>query len=215
MLKPKNNKIKGVTVPNYSDDSVKIESGSIIIDNKWVSYKGTLFRLSSYINTVIKGSRTRFFKDRNFAVYLLIGIDVNEGITVIEGTHVPFTTMQAVPRPVGFTIAPLVGVIAIQDGSSDLVYGYKPLENENIQFFSGSGNIIKKNLKGAQGEPSTTYGETGIVGETGIPGIVGETGFIGVTGLVGPVIPGNQGVTGFPGMTGISWDIDIPFEDFF
>lgn len=215
MLKSRNNKIRAGSNPNFSKDSIRINAGSIILDNKWINYKGTVFRVEDYINSAVVGSRTRFFKNRGFAVYLLIGIDAEEGVKVIEGNHVKFSTIDAVPPPTEFNIAPLLGLVLVQDGTSDLNLGYKPLKDEYIRFFSGSGNIITKNLKGPTGDESTAHGATGLIGETGIIGYAGETGPRGLTGVKGMSVPGIQGHTGAPGMTGISWDIDIPFEEFF
>jgi hypothetical protein len=212
MLKSKSEKVSAEALPVLSNDSIRINAGSFIINNTWISFNGAVFKVRDYIASVVVGNRTRFFKDRNYAVYLLICIDPNEGIIVVEGKHVLFTSIQAVPAPETFTALPLIGLILIQDNTLDLSYGFKPLSNENILFFSGSGNILDRNLKGILGNNSTVCGETGHYGETGIRNFKGETGFIGITGYPGykPIAP--SGERGLIGMTGINWDINIPFE---
>jgi hypothetical protein len=103
----------------------------------------------------------------------------------------------------------------VQDGSDDLNFGYIPLNDDNVLFFSGLGNIIEKNLQGLTGSDSVQIGMTGIGGMTGsvgTTGLVGYTGYIGVTGVTPPA---QQGSTGVQGMTGINWDIHIPFVEFF
>jgi len=212
MLKPKSEKVSAGTVPILSNDSVRINAGSFIIDNTWVSFAGTIFKVKDYISSVVVGNRTRFFKDRNYAVYLLVCLDLNEGIMVIEGKHILFTTLQAVPTPESFTALPLIGLILIQDGTRDLVLGFKPIKNENLIYFSATGNIIDKDLKGVVGEDSIIHGETGWRGETGINGYQGTTGRQGPTGYIGPTIGLIRGDTGLRGMTGINWDIYVPFE---
>jgi len=215
MLKSNEDKIKAGVAPNFSDDSVRIQAGSFVLDNKWINFNGTLFKVRDYITSVLRGSRTRFFKDRNYAVYLLIGIDPVQGIRAIEGRHVLFTTLQAVPAPETYDFLPLIGLVLVQNGTRDLNYGYMPLKNENVIFLSGYGNIIDKNLKGDVGDDSVIYGETGLIGHTGLEGLTGQDGFWGATGYVGhtPIPP--RGYTGLGGMTGINWDIYIPFEEFF
>ena len=212
MLKPKSEKVSAGAVPTLSKDSVRINAGSFIIDNTWISFTGTIFKVKDYISSVVVGSRTRFFKDRNYAVYLLVCLDLNEGVTVIEGKHVLFTTLKAVPAPESFSALPLIGLILIQDGTRDLVYGFKPVKDENLIYFSATGNIIDKDVKGVVGEDSTTYGETGRRGETGIVGYRGITGRQGLTGYIGPTIGLVRGDTGLRGMTGINWDIYVPFD---
>lgn len=213
-MKQKNTKISAQTVPNFSDDSIRISARSFVVDNKWVNFKGSIFKLQDYIDSVVRGSRTRFFKDRNYAVYLLIGLDLVDGVQVIEGTHVKFTTLTAVPPPQNYTVMPLAGLIVIQNGTSDLVSGYKPLKNENIVLYSGYGNIIDRNIKGDTGDDSTTLGETGIYGFSGIDGTQGITGYQGLTGNQGPVSDSLRGYSGLQGATGINWDIHIPFDEF-
>ena len=182
MLKSRDNNVRANAIPNYSDDTVRIEAGSIILDNNWISYKGIIFVLSDYIKSAVVGSRTRFFIDRNYAVYLLLGIDIDSGFKVVEGPQVKFNSLQSVPIPQNFSIAPLIGLVVIQDGTNDLNLGYVPLKDENIQFFNGMGNIIQKNIKGETGADSQIYGETGIIGSAGLPGLRGLTGVVGITG---------------------------------
>jgi len=215
MLQSNSDKIKASTVPNFSDDSVRIKAGSFVYDNKWINFSGTVFKVRDYITSVLVGTRTRFFKDRNYAVYLLIGLDPTQGIRVIEGQHVPFSTLQGVPPPDSYDFLPLVGVISIQDGTRDLNFGYLPLKNENIILFSGYGNILDKDLKGVQGDANYTYGETGLVGGTGLKGSTGNQGILGVTGQRGHTPTPQRGYTGIVGMTGISWNIHVPFEEFY
>jgi len=215
MLRSNEDKIKTGVVPNFSDDSVRIQAGSFVYDNKWINFNGYVFVASNYITSVLVGSRTRFFKDRNYAVYLLVGIDPVQGLRVAEGTHVLFTTLQAVPPPVSYDFLPLIGVILIQDGTKDLNYGYIPLKNENIQPLSGFGNILDKNIKGDVGDGSVAYGETGFVGYTGLMGYTGLEGYTGAAGYTGPTPTPLVGETGIGGMTGINWGIHIPFEIFY
>jgi len=215
MLKPNEDKIQANTAPNYSDDSVRIKAGSFIIDNKWINFNGTVYKVSDYIKSVVVGSRTRFFRDRGYAVYLLVGIDPINGVSTVEGEHVPFTTIKSVPPPDTFSFLPLVGIVLIQDGTRDLNYGFIPLKSDNIQFFSGYGNIIDKDIKGSRGETSEVYGSTGIYGSTGLVGETGIRGRTGITGAIGPLTDPPRGVTGLGGITGISWGINIPFIQFF
>lgn len=215
MLKSKNDQISAKTTPNFSDDSVRIDSGSVVFDNKWINFDGIVFKLRDYIRSVVVSPRTRFFKDRGYAVYLLVGLDINAGFKTIEGEHVKFSTIQSVPPPSTFNIIPLVGIVVIQDGSSDLNYGYKPLKQENIIFYSGSGNVIDKDQKGEQGIECDVFGVTGVFGLTGLFGLTGIQGVTGITGLVGPTPAALRGVTGLPGATGINWEIHVPFQEFF
>jgi len=212
MLKPKSEKISAGAVPILSDDAVRINAGSFIIDNAWVSFSGTMFKIRDYIASVVVGNRFRFFKDRNYAVYLLICLDPNNGITVVEGRHVKFTTLSAVPPPESFSFLPLIGVVLIQDGTRDIIYGFKPINDENIIYFSGTGNIVDRNQKGISGDDSIITGETGMIGITGLRGFRGTSGYEGVTGYPGPTVGTRAGMTGLIGMTGINWDIYMPFE---
>lgn len=214
-MKTNEDKIRATTSPNFSDDSVIIKAGSFVYDNKWINFNGSIYKVSDYINSVLVGNRTRFFKDRSYAVYLLVGLNPVLGVVTAEGKHVLFTTLQAVPPPDSYNFLPLVGIVLTQDGTRDLNFGYLPLKNENIVFFSGYGNIIDKDLQGIQGDASTVYGETGIYGVTGFVGDTGNAGDSGATGYVGPLSSAPRGDTGVGGMTGISWSINIPFQNFF
>ncbi len=212
MLKPKSEKVTAGSIPSLSDDAIRINADSFIINNAWVSFSGTVFKIRDYISSVVVGNRTRFFKDRDYAVYLLICLDPNNGITVVEGTHVRFTTLSAVPPPASYSHLPLIGLILIQDGTRDVINGFKPVKNENIIYFSGVGNIDDRNLKGVTGANSHISGDTGMTGHTGLRGMMGITGVVGITGMTGPVVDPQKGHTGLRGMTGINWDIYVPFE---
>jgi hypothetical protein len=214
MLKSNEDKIKSSTAPNFSEDSVRIQAGSFVYDNKWINFSGTVFRVTDYITSVVRGSRTRFFKDRNYAVYLLIGVDPIKGLRVAEGRHVPYTTLQAVPIPTSYDFLPLVGVVLVQNGTQDLNYGYSPIKDRNIQSLSGYGNVVDKDLKGDVGDDSLVYGDTGLIGATGLEGVTGLSGTDGATGYRGITLDPLQGATGLGGMTGINWGIHIPFEEF-
>jgi hypothetical protein len=215
MMKSNEDKIKAGVTPNFSDDSVRIQAGSFVFDNKWINFNGAVLKVTDYITTVLRGSRTRFFKDRSYAVFLLVGLDPVQGLKIAEGRHVLFTTLQAVPVPESYDFLPLVGVVVVQDGTRDLNYGYLPLKNDNIVALSGYGNIIDKNLKGDPGEDSTVHGETGLIGHTGLQGLTGLQGALGVTGYQSPALAPQRGETGLMGMTGINWDIHVPFLEFF
>lgn len=212
MLKPKSDKISAGSVPVYSNDSIRINAGSFVIDNVWISFKGAVLKIKDYISEIVVGERTRFFKDRNYAVYLLICLDLNEGIKIVEGKHVKFTTLKAVPPPESFTSLPLIGLILIQDGTRDLINGFKPITNESIIYFSGTGNVLDKDLKGVPGNDSTVSGETGFIGYTGINGLTGNIGLTGNQGETGIIPFAPVGEMGFKGMTGINWDVHIPFD---
>lgn len=212
MLKPKSDKISACSIPTYSDDSIRIKAGSFVIDNIWISFNGVIIKIKNYISEIVVGERTRFFKDRNYAVYLLICLDINEGIKIIEGKHVKFTTLKAVPPPESFNSLPLIGLILIQDGTRDLINGFKPISDENIIYFSGMGNILDKDFKGIPGDNSIVSGETGFIGYTGIDGSIGDIGETGNQGEIGitPLSPIGDG--GLNGMTGINWNVHVPFD---
>jgi len=215
MLKSKNGQIESTTVPNFSTDSVKIESGSFVIDNKWVNYDSTIFKVNDYITRVVVAPRTKFFRNRNNAVFLMVGIHLQDGLKVIEGEQVRFTTLKAVPIPSGFDVVPILGIILIQDGTTDLNLGYKPLQPYYIVHFSGTGNVLDKNQGGVKGVDSDVLGVTGFTGYTGLEGPLakqGETGFIGETGVT---LLAERGFTGPQGVTGISWDIHLKLDTFF
>jgi len=215
MLKPRKGQILAMATPSYSDNSVRIEAGSIVVDNSWVNYDAVLFKLDDYISSVVKPPRTRFFQNRSYAVYLLVGLDINEGIRVVEGRQVPFVSVGSVPRPSSYGIVPLVGIVAVQDGSSDLNNGYLSLRDEYVEFFNGSGNVVDSDLKGITGVDSDVVGATGAGGCTGPSGSLGATGSPGWQGLTGLQPPAPQGVTGVQGMTGINWQVHVPLETFF
>lgn len=201
--------------PAISSDAVSVNAGSLVYDNTWISYNPFLFKVNDYIKSIVRAPRSRFFFDRNHAVFLIVGVDINTGVRVIEGKHVRYTALGAVPPPTSYDLIPLFGLVLVQDGSIDLVYGYNPLESSNIVLFSGYGNILNKDLVGLSGANSAVYGETGL---RGFSGVVGTTGFQGTTGLrgyTGPISIGPQGYTGIQGITGISWEIHIPFESFY
>lgn len=213
MLKQKNNLVES-KVTSFSDEIVNIDAGSVVFDNKWISYKSILFNLRDYITSVLVSPRTTFFQNRSYAVYIVVGIDFIGNIAVREGLQVPFVSVDTVPIPTTLDIIPLVGIVAIQDGSSDLEYGFKPLKNSNIFRYSGAGNILNKNLVGVEGPLSDVYGYTGIQGYTGLIGEEGLKGEKGITGLPGILVLGEQGSTGIRGLTGINWNIHFPFINF-
>lgn len=212
MLKAKSSTINARIQKNFTDDSVIINAGSLVYDNKWIDYKGTFFNVKEYLRGLITDQRVRFFKNVNYAVYLMLGIDVNGSLTVIEGTQVLYTTLKSVPIPSFFNMIPLVGVVIIQDGSSNLIDGIKPLNENNVIFYSGMGNVIDKNQIGQKGLDSLIQGETGLYGDTGLDGYPGLTGPIGNIGTPGYDGLGITGQTGAQGMTGINWDIQILFN---
>lgn len=215
MLKPRSAQVTAGTTPNYSDDSVRIEAGSIVVDNSWVNYDAVLFRLSEYIGRAVVPPRTRFFQNRNYAVYLMVGLDLDEGIKVVEGRQVPFTSVRSVPRPVSFDIVPLIGIVAVQNGSDDLNLGYLPLRNENIEYFNGAGNVLDAGRKGITGVDSDVAGETGPQGMTGPEGSRGALGASGISGYTGLQPIARCGETGVRGMTGINWQVHVPLISFF
>jgi hypothetical protein len=214
MLKSKKNTVKARTNKAITNGTVIIKAGSFVYENNWINFKGIVFNVDNYITNALVPPRTRFFNNRNYAFYLIIGLDKNGELTYLEGNQVEFTSIKSIPIPNTYKIIPLVGIILIQDGSRNLNNGYKPLNDSNVIFFSGAGNVLDKNQKGPQGTDSSMYGSTGLMGLTGIEGSQGFKGDLGHTGMKGPSIPGDQGATGFKGMTGINWNIHIPFEDF-
>lgn len=216
MLKPKQNVFHAKAQQSLDKGTVVIDAGSLVYDNQWISYQGTTFSARRYIGSVIDGTtRRRFFNDRNYAVQLILGVDKAGAIQVREGVQVAYTTKQSVPVPAAFDVVPLVSILLVQDGSSDMNYGFKPLNDTNVTYFSGAGNVIDKNQRG---EASTYKGITGspgvqgITGLRGVGGLTGQEGEIGVTGSQGWAETGIQGIQG---MTGINWAIHIPFEVFF
>lgn len=215
MLKPRSAQVTAGTTPNYSDDSIRIEAGSVVIDNSWVNYDAILFRLAKYINGAVVPPRTRFFQNRGYAVYLMVGLNLDEGVKVVEGRQVRFTSVRSVPRPVTFDIVPLAGLVVVQDGSDDLNLGYLPLKDENIEYFNGTGNVIDPDLMGITGVDSDVAGETGPQGLTGLEGQRGARGSSGLAGYTGTQPGAERGETGVRGMTGINWQVHVPLTSFF
>jgi hypothetical protein len=212
MLKQKDNTIGVKVQQSITDSSVVISSGSLVFDNKWIDYPGTIFNVQDYINAQIDAGRTRFFINRKYAVCLVVGVSSGGEIIVLEGAQALYTTLASVPIPPTFSVIPLVGIVLIQDGTSDMNLGFKPLKDNNIIFYSGMGNVIDKNLKGIEGVDSSIQGETGVQGETGLIGIDGITGLVGFKGDTGLIGFGVTGFQGAQGMTGINWDIQILFN---
>lgn len=212
MLKNNRSTIKSNSSDNRISGSVRIKAGSFVIDNQWVSYDNYLFKITEYINSVVNTNRKSLFSNRNNAMYLIVCLNLKEGIKVIEGTQVKYTVRESVPLPPIIGSIPLVGILVRQDGTNDLNNGYVKITDKDIKSFSGTGNIEDKNLVGITGINNNTQGITGIQGLRGITGIQGTTGIIGSkgsTGLEGRLI---QGATGIMGMTGISWDVHLPFS---
>lgn len=212
MFKSKDNTVSARVQKNFTDDSVIINSGSFVIDNKWVDYTGTFFNVKDYLRNTITAQRVRFFNYANYAVYLVLGVDVNGSLTVVEGTQVKYTTLDSVPVPSIFDVIPIVGIVIIQDGSTNLIDGIKPLAENNVIFYSGMGNVLDKNLVGLVGVDSMILGATGASGETGNQGVAGLIGAVGEKGSTGADGLGITGPVGDQGMTGINWDIQVIFD---
>ena len=101
------------------DNILKISSTSFVYENYWLSFHGAVFKVIDYISESITENRTRFFQNRDYAVFLLIGLDKLGNLTVVEGTQVKYNgVVEQVPLPVTFSIMPLVGLVVIQDGSN-------------------------------------------------------------------------------------------------
>lgn len=216
MLKPKKEELKVKVQQNVNKGTVVIDSGSIVYDNKWISYKGTTFNFEEYVSLIVDGTtRRKFFQKKDYAVQLVIGIDLTGAIKVIEGKQVYFMSKNAVPIPTDLDMVPLVSVLYIQDGSTDLTTGYKPLNSSSITYFSGFGNISQKNLQGVSNTIQGATGSNGIQGVTGNKGEVGDQGVTGPQGLTGYQGISIRGEQGAQGMTGINWDINVPFVAFF
>ena len=197
MLKSNKNTIKSNSFDNQIGGSVKINSGSFVVDNKWVSHDSYLFRLEEYISKVLTSYRPTFFKGRNNAVSLIVTLSLKEGIKVVEGTQVTFTTREAVPLPGILDSIPLVGIIVRQDGTNDLNRGYVPIQDRDLMSFSGTGNIEDKDLIGITGLENTSQGLTGFQGDmgaTGVVGGIGSQGYLGATGIEGDLIQGETGI---------------------
>ncbi len=212
MVKKNINTIVAKTQPSINPTSVVISAGSFVYDNNWIDFKGIVFDVQTYINSQIGSNRKTFFNGRGYALCLIVGIDSTGAITTEEGPQVIFNTAASVPVPPNFSFIPLVGIILIQDGTADMIGGVKPLNDTNVIFYSGMGNVLDKNLIGIDGVDSDLQGFTGLQGQiglVGVTGLVGCTGSMGVTGLIGYGITGLQGPKG---MTGINWDIQILFN---
>jgi hypothetical protein len=212
MLKTNNNTIKSSSLDNKISGAVKVNAGSVIVDNQWISYEGYLFRIQKYINSVVTSYRTSFFENRSYAVQLVLSLSLKEGIKVQEGAQVKYTKREAIPLPDVSDNIPLIGIYLRQDGSNDLTAGFIPITDKDLTFFSGAGNIIDKNLIGITGLDNMSQGVTGPQGSTGSVGDLGETGYIGPVGETGPTGELIQGATGVQGMTGISWDVHVLFS---
>jgi hypothetical protein len=212
MLNTKNNTFNVRIQSNIADYTVVIDSGSLVIDNKWIDFKGVLFNIKQYLRNAVTGSRVRFFTNVNYAGYLVLGIDVTGALIVLEGAQVSYTTLASVPIPPVFSMVPIAGIVVIQDGSNNLIDGINPITDSNVIFYSGMGNTLDKNQKGIMGFDSNILGDTGLCGQTGYPGLDGDTGLQGLPGIVGPVGFGFTGLQGSQGLTGINWDIAVGFN---
>lgn len=213
MLKHNNSTIKSNSLDNMISGAVRIKAGSFVIDNKWVSYDSYLFKIGDYVRSVITANRPNFFTNRSNALYLVVSLSLNEGIKIIEGTQVGYTIREAVPLPQILGNIPLVGIILRQDGTNNLRDGFIPVTDDDIKFFSGTGNIENRNLPGVQGRDNTTQGLTGLQGGMGTLGSIGVTGLLGEMGITGVIGSEDiQGETGIRGFTGISWDVHLPFN---
>lgn len=216
MLKSKPNTLSARIKRSIDKGAVIIDSGSLVYDNKWIEYNGTLFEARRYIESKLnETTRRRFFTGRNYAVQILIGVDSSGSVRISEGTQSLFSTKESVSVPSTYGVIPLVSVLLIQDGSSDLNYGFRALNESNVTFFSGAGNVLDKNLTGPAGIDSYETGMNGPIGFTGLKGLSGETGYVGNVGTTGSIGDSTYGITGPQGMTGINWDINIPFDNLF
>lgn len=216
MLKNRDNVFRARTQGNINKGAVVIDAGSLVYDNQWISYQGTVFDARRYIDSVVDGTnRRRFFQNRNYAVQIIVGIDKSGAIQILEGTQVPYTSKDSTPIPATFEIVPLVSILMIQDGSSDMNYGFRPLSDNNVTYFSGAGNVMDRNRTGAASTENGDTGQIGAVGVTGFRGLGGITGIEGDMGDTGPIGGTETGMQGSVGMTGINWAIHVPFEVFF
>lgn len=216
MLKPKQNTFNAKIQKNIDKGTVIIDAGSIVFDNQWISYQGMIFKVNEYIENVLDNTnRQRFFTNKNYAAQIIIGIDKSGSIKYKEGTQVLYSSKKSVPIPPTFETVPLVSILLIQDGSSDMNYGYKPLNETNVTFFSGSGNVLDKNQKGDNSNIRGITGIDGDKGSTGLKGLDGDRGDQGLQGIIGAQGMAPTGISGVQGMTGINWAIHIPFEQFF
>jgi hypothetical protein len=213
MIKTTNSTINSKLVRSIVSDTVNIDAGSVVFDNRWISYNSINYDISDYITSVVVPPRTRFFNNRNYSLTIVVGLDRTGSIKTVEGSQVLFSSNNNVPLPTTINIIPLVGIVLVQDGTADL-NSFRDVSNKDIISFSGMGNIKNKNLIGNIGEPGVLAGERGVTGVAGIigaRGITGPVGDRGHTGLEGVKV---RGETGLPGSTGISWDINIPFKVF-
>lgn len=215
MIRPKTTIIDAKATPLIADNTVRIRATSFVYENNWINFEGLLFNVTDYITNAVISPRTRFFTNRNYAVCLIVGLTKDGEVTVLEGPQVDYTKQTVVPFPDTFNIIPMVGVILVQDGTTDMINGFKPLNETNVTFFSGTGNVIDKNKPGDSGPDSDDAGHTGIQGLTGSIGVSGVTGHVGATGPKGRMVVGDAGDTGPNGMTGINWTIHVPFKQFF
>jgi hypothetical protein len=212
MLSPKDNTFNARVQRNTADDTVIIDAGSLVVDNNWIDYTGVLFNIKEYLRSTITDQRLKFFNNINYAVYLVLAIDVTGSLQVIEGTQVYYTTLDSVPIPPVFEAVPVVGIVLIQDGTTNVIDGIKPVGDNNVIFYSGMGNVLDKNIKGVVGVSSQLLGDTGLQGKTGIIGIDGLTGIRGFSGDTGTAGYGVTGLQGPQGLTGINWDIEVLFN---
>jgi hypothetical protein len=212
MLKTNSNTIKSNSQDATISGAVKVTAGSMVIDNQWISYDNYIFRIKEYIQKTGTAYRPTFFKNRSYAVRLILALNIKEGIKVLESTQVQYTTREAVPLPEAIDDIPLVGIVLRQDGTNDLNMGFIPVTDKDLSFFSGTGNIIDKNLVGITGMEGMYQGLTGMQGDQGATGSIGDKGFLGTEGATGLDGEDIQGATGLRGMTGISWDTHLPFS---
>ena len=196
-------------------DLVTIQPASFVVDNSWVTYNGGTLNIRDHIRSVLGAGRTKFFVNKLYSVYLLVCLNPEEGLKVIEGEQVPHTSSRIPPPPRSFNDIPLIGLILTQDGSRDLIHGYKPVLDSNIIRYSGIGNVIDKDQVGDPGEDSLEQGPPGLQGETGLQGITGLQGVTGLQGEAGPTPIGERGERGLQGPTGLYWDVNIPFDKIF
>lgn len=216
MLKNRDNVFRARAQGNIDKGTVVIDAGSLVYDNQWISYQGTVFNARRYIDSVVDGTnRRRFFQNRGYAVQIIVGIDKSGAIQILEGNQVLYTTKDSTPIPATFGIIPLVSILMIQDGSSDMNYGFRPLSDNNVTYFSGAGNVTDRNRPGAASDENGPTGYVGIEGITGLRGSDGLTGQEGDLGITGPVGWAETGMQGAVGMTGINWAIHVPFDVFF
>ena len=186
---------------------ISIQPVSLVINNNWIQFKGDVFNISEYINSVVDTQRNRFFKNTNYAVYLLICLDPSRGLTVLEGEQISRLKVSNPLPPKHYDYIPLLGVVLRQDGSKDLNHGFIPVKNSDVIIYSSVGNVIEKDEKGDRGDDSLERGDIGDPGEPGDPGDPGDPGEPGDK-LEAP--PGDKGPKG---PMGFYWDVYIPFDE--